>query len=280
MRRKGNSAWAAGIRRPSDIHSFLEGPLLVGESILVADVAWGRVFALDSGGQFEVVLEYDGAPNGLAASDDSVVIADARHGLVWTAKDDGGVDGALVVDRSLTEWMGEPFRGLNDLIVWADGSIVATDQGASGLHDPSGRIVHLHPSGTEKVLLDRLPSPNGLALVPGKLELLVALTRDNSIWRVPFTDDLQPFRVGRLVQLSGGIGPDGIAMTPDGWLFVAHLGLGVVWLFDPLGRMVAAFEAPDGVSTSNVVHDPRADVIYVTEADTGSVLIADVPKHA
>lgn len=277
MHRSGESAWAKGIRRPSEIHSFLEGPLLAGESLLVADVAWGRVFAVGQTGQFDLILDYDGAPNGLAATGDSgVVIADAHHGLVWTLASDGSLERGLVLERRQSEWLGESFHGLNDLIVWEDGSIVATDQGSSGLHEPYGRIVHLHPDGTEVTLLDRLPSPNGLALVPGKAEVLVALTRDNSIWRVPFTEDLRPFRVGRFVQLSGGVGPDGIAMTPDGWLFVAHLGLGVVWMIDPEGRTVGAFEAPEGMSTSNVVHDANSDVIYVTEADTGSVLVADV----
>jgi gluconolactonase len=273
--RTGGSTWAKNIRRPASIHSFLEGPVLIGDMIVVVDVAWGRIFAVDPSGHFELVLEYDGAPNGLAhLGDGELVIADARRGLVWA---EGNTESGFSISRVKEDWNGGPFHGLNDLIATRGGGILATDQGSSGLHDPFGRVVHLTADGEELVVLDGLPSPNGLALV-SDAELLVAMTRDNAIWRIPLTEQSEPFRVGRYIQLSGGIGPDGIAVTPDGWLLVAHLGLGVVWLFDPEGRQRGVFESPDGVATSNVTVDPERSVIFVTESQTGSVLVADMPK--
>ena len=243
---------------------------------MVLDVAWGRILAVDPSGRFDVVLEYDGAPNGLAVVDGcEFAIADARRGFVWV---EGSPHTSLAVSRVKEDWMGDSFHGLNDLIVTRDGGILATDQGSSGLHDPYGRVVHLASDGTESVVLDGLPSPNGLALV-SDTELLVAMTRDNSIWRIPLTEQGEPFRVGRYIQLSGGIGPDGIAVTPDGWLLVAHLGMGVVWLFDPEGRRSGAFEAPEGRATSNVAIDLERGEIVVTESETGSVLIADIPRY-
>lgn len=242
---------------------------------MVVDVAWGRVLAVDASGRFELVLEYDGAPNGLGILEGgALVIADARRGMVWTG---GSMESGLSISRVKDDWMGGSFHGLNDLIVTRGGGIIATDQGSSGLHDPCGRVVHLTGDGEEVVVLEGLPSPNGLALV-SESELLVAMTRDNAIWRIPLTEQLEPFRVGRYIQLSGGIGPDGIAMTPDGWLLVAHLGLGVVWLFDPEGRQRGVFESPDGIATSNVTVDSERSAIFVTESETGSVLAADIPN--
>jgi gluconolactonase len=220
------------------------------------------------------MLDYDGAPNGLASSDDgrTVIIADGTRGLIWAEQSGGG----LSPTRSLESWQGDPFLGLNDLIVVDDGSILLTDQGMSGLQDPSGRVLHLAPDGEETVLLGDIPSPNGLALRPGSNELLLAVTRDNAIWRVPYDESLKAFRVGRWVQLSGGIGPDGVALGDRGELYVAHLGLGVVWVIDERGRIVSNFESPEGVRVTNVAYSPDESIIYVTEADTGSVLIGNV----
>jgi gluconolactonase len=222
-------------------------------------------------GAFDVVLEYDGAPNGLAESEGQVVIADGDNGLIWAERRDG----ALVPRRALGAWHDGPFLGVNDLVIDDDGSVFFTDQGMTGLHDASGRLLHLAADGTRTTLLTSIPSPNGLALAPTGGEVLVAVTRDNAIWRVPYDDQLQPYRVGRYVQLSGGTGPDGIALGDGGELFIAHLGLGVVWMIDDRGRVRGGFEAPDGRSTTNVAYSPADRVIYVTEADTGTVLVGD-----
>jgi gluconolactonase len=242
--------------------------------LLVVDIAWGRVLQIDSAGRFDVMLEYDGAPNGLASTDSgtTVIIADGTRGLIWAEQSDG----SLSPTRSLESWQGHPFLGLNDLIVAEDGSILMTDQGMSGLHDPSGRVLHLAPNGEETTLLGGIPSPNGLALRPGLNELLLAVTRDNGIWRVPFDESFKAFRVGRWIQLSGGIGPDGMALGDRGELYVAHLGLGVVWAIDEMGRIVGRFESPGGARVTNVAFSAEERIIYVTEADTGSVLIGNV----
>jgi gluconolactonase len=39
------------------------------------------------------------------------------------------------------------FRGVNDLFFGAQGDIYFTDQGQTGLHDPSGRLYCLEPTG-------------------------------------------------------------------------------------------------------------------------------------
>lgn len=243
-------------------------------SLLVVDVAWGRVLRVDASGRFSVALEYDGAPNGLASPDGgkTVVIADWMRGLIWAERSGDG----LSVTESLDSWQGAPFLGLNDLVIDDDGSVFVTDQGLTGLHDPSGRVLHLSGGRDQTVLLGGIPSPNGLALRPGGGELLLAVTRDNAIWRVPYGAAATAFRVGRWVQLSAGIGPDGIALGDRGELYVAHLGLGVVWVIDELGRISGGFEAPSGLRTTNVAFSAEERVIYVTEADTGTVLVGDV----
>jgi len=62
------------------------------------------------------------------------------------------------------------------------------------------------------------------------------VTRANQIWRLPLHPDGTTSKVGAFITLSGGGGPDGMAIDEDGGLAVAHVGLGSVWLFNHLGE--------------------------------------------
>ena len=62
--------------------------------------------------------------------------------------------------------------------------------------------------------------------IPTETSLYVAVTRANAVWRVPLMPDGSVAKVGNFIQLSGGGGPDGLAVDRDGNLAVAHIGLG------------------------------------------------------
>src|SRR5260370_28674202 len=79
---------------------------------------------------------------------------------------------------------GEPFKGLNDLTFAKNGDLYFTDQGESGLHDPTGRLYRLRVDGRLERLLDNVPSPNGLVLAPNEDILYLAVTLNNAVWRV------------------------------------------------------------------------------------------------
>ena len=58
------NAWTEAARPGQHLHSFLEGPCFTRDgSLLVADVPYGRVFAVSSSGHWSVALEYDGQPH-------------------------------------------------------------------------------------------------------------------------------------------------------------------------------------------------------------------------
>lgn len=252
--------------------AFLEGPVLAADGgLYLVDVAWGRILHVDRNGRFRVVVEYDGEPNGLVLADaDRLLVADYRRGLVEIA----GIRDDPTVRVLAEEVEGKPFHGLNDLVIGDDGAVYATDQGDSGLYDPYGRLVRIDPDGTVQVLLDGIPSPNGLVLDSKTSEILLAATRDNAVWRVPLTGS-RPHRVGRYLQLSGGIGPDGLAAGPDGSLLVAHLGMGVVRVYDAAGSPVLCLASSEGLATTNLCVD-HAGRIFVTESESSTVLTADL----
>src|SRR5690606_22485190 len=101
--------------------------------------------------------------------------------------------------------------------------------------------------------------------------LFVNVTRDNAVWRVPLFADGSAYKVGAFIRLSGGVGPDGLAMDTKGNLAVAHVGLGVVWLIAPSGVPLLRIDAPAGRLTTNVAFggaDGRT--LFITESETGS----------
>ena len=82
-------------------------------------------------------------------------------------------------------------------------------------------------------------------------------------------------KVGVFVHMSGGNGPDGMAVDLEGNLAVAHVGFGAVWLFSPRGEPIARVESCAGHHTTNVAYggsDNRD--LYITESETGSILRA------
>ena len=79
------------------------------------------------------------------------------------------------------------------------------------------------------------------------------------------------------LQLSGGIGPDGLAIDEGGGLAVAHLGLGCVWLFDAgASPSRESGPAPDSAITNVAYGGADRRKLYITESETGQVLVADV----
>ena len=258
-------------RLPTDC--FLEGPSFDRAGTLyVVDVPWGRVFRISPLGTVDLACEYNGEPNGLKIHRDGrIFIADFRHGVMQLDPATGSV--TPVIDRLGVE----RFKGVNDLVFSANGDLYFTDQGFSGLHDPSGRVYRLTATGVLEIVLERIPSPNGLAFSPDESVLYVNVTRDNAVWRVPLLPSRFPYKVGAFIRLSGGTGPDGLAVDEEGGLAVAHLGLGCVWLFNRFGEPTGRIRSSAGRATTNVAYggaDRRQ--LYITEADTGQVLIADV----
>src|SRR5690606_15486188 len=152
----GSSSWL-DLQRPGVApSSFIEGPVFDQYGHLwFCDIPWGRIFRVALDGQIEQVVQYDGEPNGLAFGPDGrLYIADFRNGLMVL---DPGTKQINIVMHSVA---GERFKGLNDLIFASNGDLYFTDQGLTGLHDPSGRLFRLRTDGRLDCLLNNVPSPN------------------------------------------------------------------------------------------------------------------------
>jgi gluconolactonase len=273
LRLKGRMSKWLEIQHGGPLDSFLEGPSFDREgNLYLVDVAHGRVFRISPAGDWQVIAAYDGEPNGLKIHKDGrIFIADYKNGLMLLDPASGEVK------PYLTRVGLEPFKGLNDLVFASNGDLYFTDQGLTGLHDPTGRLFRLTAAGRLECLLANIPSPNGLVLSADERTVFVAVTRGNCIWRVPMRPDGGLMKVGMFVQLSGGAGggPDGLAMDEASNLAIAHVTLGSVWIMSPVGEPVLRITAPKGLRTTNLAYGgPGNQTLYITESDTGSVLTA------
>jgi gluconolactonase len=138
--------------------SFLEGPCFDAQGHLyVTDIPHGRLFRITPDLQWHCVLESDGWPNGLALhADGSVWITDYRHGIQRFDPASGRLDTVLGHRNS------ESFKGVNDLVFDAQGRLYFTDQGQTGLHDPTGRVYRWQPDGRSTLVsTPRAPTARG-----------------------------------------------------------------------------------------------------------------------
>ncbi len=265
--------WADANRPGQPTDCFIEGPSFDADSHLyIVDIPFGRIFRIAPDGQWSLVLEYDGWPNGLKVHRDGrIFVADYMHGIMELDAKAGRMLPLLTARNS------ESFKGCNDLHIAASGDIYFTDQGQTGLHDPSGRVYRLSAAGRLDCLIDRGVSPNGLVLDPTEKVLFVAMTRDNAVWRMPLMKDGSVAKVGRFCSLFGTSGPDGLTMDKAGRLFVAHASLGHVFVFAPNGELIARIKSCTGPSCTNVAFGgEKRDRLYITESVTGTVMVADI----
>ncbi|MDP3173063.1 MAG: SMP-30/gluconolactonase/LRE family protein [Phenylobacterium sp.] len=274
FRTRTASAWG-DVNLPGHAHSsFLEGPSFDREgNLYVVDIAFGRIFRITPGGEWSLVAEYDGWPNGLKVHPDGrLFVADYKRGILQVDPQNGQVTPFLERHRS------EGFKGCNDLFFGSAGELYFTDQGQTGLHDATGRVYRWSEQRGLELLISTVPSPNGLVMNLAGTQLYIGVTRGNAVWRLPLMPDGGVSKAGLFVQLSGGAaGPDGLALDDEGGLWVCHPGMGV-WRFDLRGRPTHLIEAEPGSLWTNLAFGGDGGrSLFITESATGVVLRADTP---
>lgn len=271
--RGGRTKWLEG--RPWGVPgSFLEGPGFDRHgNLFCVDIPYGRIFRISPGGEFELFVQYDGEPNGLRIhSDGRIFVADHRRGLMVVDPHTRRV--AVVVE----ELDSKPFVGPNDLVFTPSGEIYFTDMGNSDLAAPNGRLIHVDVTGRAKVVLDNLAAPNGLGLNKPGTVLYLAMFRENAIWQMTLRPDGGVSRVSSFLQLSGGLGPDGMLVDDDGNLLVVHAGLGCVWVFSQLGEPLYRIVSCRGKMITNIafsVDEPNR--LFIVDSGSGAILTARLP---
>lgn len=266
------NAWVRMTRPGQRLHSFLEGPCFDAHGDLwLVDVPYGRIFRIDPAGEWHLAHQYDGEPHSLRLRDDGTfVVVDYKQGLLSFDPKSRSIEPICANDGEGS------FLGLSDLTIASNGDIWFTDSGRTSLSDPTGRVYRLKRGDTRpERMLANVPYPNGIVLSPDGKFVYLAVTRANAVWR--FFAEAPPPRppmVGAFMHLSGGLGPDGLAVGPGGHLAIAQAQAGRVYVVTPLGDPVVAIHTPGGLWTTACAFGTDGREIFIVEAQSGSVFRA------
>ena len=276
FRKKGRNEWTEANRGGVEVECFLEGPCFDREGNLwVVDIPFGRIFRIDAAGEWELVIQYDGWPNGMKIHKDGrLFICDYRRGLL--ALDPRSAR----IETIRGTFYSESFKGVNDLHFAANGDLYFTDQGQTGCIDPTGRVFRLRANGTLDRLASNVPGANGITLNGTDRQIYVAATGVQQIWRLPLLPDGSITKSRVAIQLSGGIaGPDGIEMDLEDGLLVCHLGVGV-YRFDNRMLPTHLVYSDDArhLNLANIAFGgENRRTLHIVQALTGEILVARMP---
>ena len=274
--------------------SLPEGPIPLEDGawlVTELDTRRGTVVRITADGVREPIAK-TGRPNGLAM---------AADGTVWVAE---SLEPSIIhldlsgeFTRELYEVEGRPLLWPNDLCFGPDGALYITDSGIlvgdflidgkpiEGAENVTteGTVFRYDPRTGETSLIDEgLGFTNGIAFGPDGL-LYANETLTGNVYRYRLEN-------GSLVgerELFGNVndpaydepglhGPDGMAFSTDGRLWVAVFGQGDITVLNPDGSVDHRIPV-DGRSPTNVTFGPDGEKkIYVVEDEHGSLSSIDV----
>jgi gluconolactonase len=290
---------------------FPEGPIIDDDgSVLVSEIANGRISRVHPDGAVETFAVPKGGPNGMAKLPDSRIVVCQNGGSrfavrPWPFDIDGSVplflpagapdepvtpqlqivsvDGEIdTLTTTFTSISGDelPLARPSDICVDAEGGFYVTDGfSVRGRSRSITGVLYGTPDGRLREIVYPLELPNGVALSPNGAKLYVAETRTRRIWEF---EVLAPGRLGTARGLatvpSGGPmnfgGADGLCVAPDGTIIVATVGTGGVTAISPDGRLLGAIVADDPMTT-NTALSPDGRSLFMTLASSGRLVVVD-----
>jgi gluconolactonase len=276
----------------SDLN-FPEGPVVLQDGswlVVEMEAQPGCVTQIGRNGLDRRTIAQTGRPNGLAVD---------KGGFIWVAESTSSALLRMTLDGKTeviaTECEGEPFLWPNDLCLGPDGAVYLTDSGVRirdykiGTErrpdyesiELDGRVYRIdRETGRTQQLDSGLRFTNGIACGPDG-NLYVNETRTGMVYRYLWKGDgkLGPrecFGQSNPDPIPGYQGPDGMAFSEDGRLFVTIFGRSLVNVMDSNGMVVDRISTR-GLKPTNVAFGLPGDKrIYVTENEFGALEAFDV----
>jgi len=288
---------------------FPEGPIAMEDgSVVLTEIAAGRLTRVRPDGSTEVVAETGGGPNGAAVGPDGAVYVTNNGGCFdwhevmgltfpgspppasWPAQ--GSLQRVDLVTGEVTtiatDCGGNPLRAPNDLVFDAGGGIWFTDHGVrlARTSDRTG-FHHCQPDGSGMVEVVLLDAPNGIGLSPDGSRVYVAETHTGRLWgwnvdgpgEVSGAGLLAPKGAELVGDPGGGVLFDSLAVDGEGWICVATLGVTPgITAFAPDGSESEFFPMADPLTTNICFGGPGGRTAYVTLSGTGQLVAFDWPR--
>jgi gluconolactonase len=272
-----------------------EGPVALPDGtwlIVEGGAERGCVTHIGADGWNKRVVKKTGRPNGLAVDSQGVIwVAESKHPSLVRLTMEGKAE---VVATGCDD---QPFLFPNDLCFGPDGALYLTDSGVciddfapnnkirpdymSVVYD--GRVYRIDVSTGKVEKLDSgIKFTNGIAFGPDR-RLYVNETLTGNIYRY----EIQPGQAAGRRTLFGNVirpdappgwkGPDGMAFSTDGKLYVAVFGQRDVTVLGADGKVFERIPTVGMLPTNLAFALPGSKKIYITEYELGQMEAVDVP---
>ncbi len=281
--------------------AFPEGPVMMDDgSILVVEIAAGRITRVRRDGTSQTIAEPGGGPNGAAIGPDGALYVCNNGGFAWEEMQGLRIPGNAAADyetgriervdlatgrveRLYDSFEGHRLSGPNDIVFDADGGFWFTDLGKHfEHHSDHGGLYWATPDGRTIRRAVHGPDFNGVGLSPdGRTVYAAVCTRCyilafDIIGPGEVAPSLLPAIPGRLVaDYPGRTLLDSLAMLESGRIAQATLverpGIGVA---DPSTGAIDWHEFPDLLTTNIAFGGADMRDAAVTLSSTGRLALA------
>lgn len=275
---------------------FPEGPVWMQDgSVIVVEIAAGRITRVLPDGRTEVITTPGGGPNGAAIGPDGALYVCNNGGFEWMRQDGLLIPGHIAADytagrieridlstgkveRLYAECDGRALSGPNDIVFDADGGFWFTDLGKIREHATDhGGLYYAKADGSGIRCAVYGPNMNGVGLSPDGRTVYTALTMERTVLAFDITGpgEVAPSPLdalpGRVVTAFGGHTLlDSLAIDADGNICVATLvaqpGITSV---DPATGAQTWRDFPDLLSTNICFGGADMQDAWVTLSSTG-----------
>lgn len=265
-----SAAQAADITVIDPGAKFPEGPFVENGILYYVQYGAGEVDRWDGKTRSTVWRQDGSGANAVQRFGSGFIIAGYDNGTIILTDADGKT--RTVIDH---DDEGEKLLGPNDIALDGKGGAYVTLSGPWETPPIVGKVVHVTPDGTARVLAKDIHYANGIQVSRDGRTLYVNESEANRVIQFTIADDgsLRDRRLFlRLYELGEppSAYPDGIKLGPDGNLYIGEYSAGRILVVDPATKKLLKTVDVPSAAAPNLAFSADGKTMYVTAVDDKS----------